>query len=135
MDRSKVREVWDFMERALKNAAVSVKGEIACINTADGALVPVSTATTLVPIGYFCQSMTGDGTTLCRVELFKSVELQEFANDSSTPVTDAMVMAQCYLKDGKTVSGDATGRSNAGRVWAVLTSPNRVMVEFDTTSQ
>lgn len=132
--RRKRDEVWGFYELALKNAAVAVEGEIACIDTADGALVPVSTATTLVPIGYFLSSATGDGSTIMRVQLFKDVLLQRFDNDTGTAVTAAQRQQLCYLKDGRTVSGDSTGRSVAGKVWYVSSSPSYVLVEVGATS-
>ena len=131
-DRRRKQYVWGYFERPLKNAAVAVKGQIACIDTADGALVPVSAAATLVPIGYFEQSMTGDGTTVCRVMLFKDVYLDKFTNDGSTAVTNAQVMQLCYLKDGSTVSGDSTSRSVAGKVW--FANSTYVLVEMGATS-
>lgn len=129
-DRMTRKEVWGYFERPLKNAVAAVNGEIACIDTADGALVPVSTATTLVPIGYFCESFTGDGTRVMRVRLFRDVELHRFDNDATGTdgVEDADLMKVCYLKDGRTVTEVATGRSVAGRVWAADAS--YVLVEF-----
>lgn len=129
-DRMTRKEVWGYFERPLKNAVVAVKGQIACIDTADGALVPVSTATTLVPIGYFKESFTGNGTRVMRVELFKDVVLHRFDNDTvgTDGVEDADVMKVCYLKDGSTVTEVATGRSVAGRVWAANAS--HVLVEL-----
>lgn len=131
-ERGKLIETWAYLERALKSAAVAEKGKIACIDTADGALVPVSAAGTLVPIGYFSQSMTGDGTTTCRVELFRELRLHRFLNDATTAVTDAQLMQLCYAKDGQTVSGDGTSRSVAGRVWAANAST--VLVEMGVSS-
>lgn len=133
-ERTVKQQTWSYFERALKSAAVAVKGEIACIDTADGALVPVSTAATLVPIGYFLDSFTGDGTVKARVQLFREVLLDRFSNDTGTAVTAAQCQQLCYLKDGKTVSGDSTSRSVAGKVWHVSTSPAFVLVEVGATS-
>lgn len=121
--RMRETQVWSHIERVLKNETVAVKGEIACIDTADGALVPVSTATTLIPIGYFKDDLTGDGTKKARVEFFEQKTLQLFANATSTDaVADANVGGLCYLKDGGTVTITATGRSVAGTVWNVAAS-------------
>jgi hypothetical protein len=133
-ERTKRQEIWGYIERALKNAAVAVAGEIACIDTADGALVPVSAAATLVPIGYFLSSATGDGTAIMRVKLFNDVHLERFLNDTGTAVTAAQNQQLCYLKDGRTVSGDSTSRSVAGKVWHVSTSPAYVLVEIGATA-
>lgn len=128
-------ETFLYVDLPLKSAVVAEQGNIACIDTADGALVGVSTATTLIPIGVFDEGMnfTGNGTTKARVKLFKEIRAARFLNDTGTAVTAAQRLQLCYLKDGATVSGDSTGRSVAGRVWDV-SSTLGVLVEFGTTS-
>jgi hypothetical protein len=123
----KMREVSvKQIKRVLKNASVAVEGAIACIDTTDGALVPAATATTLIPIGYFIDlgtetSVTGDGTKQVKVRLFKEVIAFWYVNDTGTPVTDAKMAQIVYLLDNQTLSGNATGKSIAGRCWGVDT--------------
>lgn len=130
MPRMTRTEVWGYFERPLASGAVAVKGEIACIDTATGDLVPVSTSATLVPIGYFEDEFTGDGIRVMRVRLFREVTLHRFRNDptGTDGIEDADVMKVCYLLNGSTVTEVATGRSVAGRVWAA--DANYVLVEF-----
>ncbi len=114
---------WSRIKRILKNAAVAEKGQNACIDTSDGALVPASVATTLNPIGVFEESFTGDGVRLMSVRLFAEIDLTMFANAAVGPVTDADVTKNCYLHSAAAeVSMTATGKSVAGRVWGVETA-------------
>lgn len=114
---------WSRFKRILKNATVAEKGQLACLDTADGALVPASVATTLRPIGTFEESFTGDGVKIATVKLFYEVELALFANASVGPVADANVGANCYIHSASAeVSMTATGKSIAGRVWGVITA-------------
>ena len=101
----------------LTNAASAVKGEIACLDTSSGLLNVVGTSTTLIPIGNFHDNYTGDGSTPVLVELFEKLNTQLFLNDSApNALTTADRGAECYLKDGRTVSALSTGRSVAGIV-------------------
>lgn len=114
------KAVWGRGEFALATSEVAEKGKIACIDTSTGTLKVAQTSTTLIPIGYFDKSMTGDGSTLCPVELFSDMRLHWFDNDSAPNAVDGtMIMTECYLKDGATVSALSTSRSKAGRVLAV----------------
>lgn len=112
------------LKRVLANAEVAHEGGLACIDTANGDLVAGQVGTGLIPIGTFIDvgedGVTGDGsTTFVRVRLFKEVHALWFVNDTVTPVTDANVGEACYVLDDQTVTGNATGASKAGRVWAV----------------
>lgn len=122
---------WGYYEGVLANAEVAVKGELACIDTATGNIVAGQTSTTLLPIGFFTASLTGDGTTKTQIRLFREMRLYWWDNDpGGTPVVAANVGSECYIKDSKSVSGSSAGstRSKAGRVWAV-SSTNGVLVE------
>lgn len=107
---------------ALKNAASAEKGNIACIDTADGSLVPGAVSTTLVPIGLFEDTLTGDGTTTIGVKLFKEWQCGMFVNASSGPVAAANRMQVCYLHSAFEVSMTATGKSKAGIVIDIVGS-------------
>lgn len=101
----------------LTTSAAGVGGEIACLDTSTGKLNDVGTSTTLVPIGYFQSDVTGDGTTPVEIVLFDKLSTHMFDNDSApNALTAADRGAECYLKDGRTVSSLSTGRSVAGLV-------------------
>lgn len=110
------------IERVLRNAAVAEKGNIACIDTTDGLVVPGAVATTLVPIGWFEETLTGNGTALIGVTLFTEVECAVMINSSTGPVADADVGKVCYLHSAFEVSMTATGKSVAGRVMGIVGS-------------
>ena len=102
----------------LTAAAVAVKGELALLNPATGKLVVGAVAEGLIPIGHYNEDLTGTGTNLCNVRLFKEIFAYRFTNASSS-VTAAMVGAPCYVQTGSSVSGVATGKSVAGLVLEV----------------
>jgi hypothetical protein len=112
----------DHLVRALTNGDVAESGHIACIDTATGLLAVGKTSTTLIPIGNFVftgDSITGDGVTPVKVRLFREGRFHWFDNDADSPLLDADVMGNCYIKDTHTVSKTSTSRSLAGRVWEV----------------
>lgn len=116
------RKTW--LERvaiALTNAVVAEKGKLAAIDTGTGLLTKGGVSTTLVPIGYFDESATGDGAALVAVRLFQGVWVHWFDNDSGVPVVAADLLSDVFILDDTTVSGLGTGRSVAGRVWALNT--------------
>lgn len=102
----------------LATGQVAVRGNRAHANTADGLVYATpSTITTLIPIGYFTEDVTGDGTATTVVELFEEVSLDGWDNDDApNDVQAADVFTEVYLKDATTVSTLSTSRSAAGRV-------------------
>lgn len=113
----------------LTSSAAAVRGQVACLDTSTGKLTVVSTSTTLLPVGRFAETMTGDGTKKCRVQLPDGVTLTILNNDSAPNDVDATDIGNtCYLKDGSTVSMLSTGRSAAGIVGDYLADENRVAV-------
>lgn len=118
-ERKKIVACWSRFRRVLKPAAVAEKGQLACIDTADGALVPSSVATTLVPVGYFTDSFTGDGVKVMEVQLFAEVTLQKLAASGTGTPVDADVGKVVYLRATPEVSTTSTGSSVAGRLWGV----------------
>jgi hypothetical protein len=121
-ERATKKAFWSRMSLVLTNLAAAVKGEIACLDTATGIVDIVSAIATLIPIGYFSESKTGDGSAVVGVDLFQGLELHWFDNDTGTPVVATDVGNECYLKDGRTVIMTASTRSKAGRVMALSTS-------------
>jgi len=122
-------EAWDHFELALTNAVDVERGEMAVLDTATGLLTKGVTSATQRPIGYFTEDGTGDGTTPFRVELFDEIRIHWWDNDGATAVVAADIGSLCYILDERTVTGDATGASAAGRVWAV-NATNGVAVEM-----
>lgn len=118
-DRMTRSEAWKYFEHPLTAAQVAEKGKLACIQTATGLLAKGAASTTLRPIGYFDEDATGDGVTKVRVRLFDEIWIHWFANDVGVPVVAADVGKLCYILNDTTVTGDATGHSAAGRVWAI----------------
>lgn len=113
----------------LTTSAAAVKGEFACLDTATGLLTVVSALTTLLVVGRFAETMTGDGTKKCRVQLPDGVTVLWANNDSAANNVAADDIGNtCYLKDGKTVSTLATSRSAAGIVVDYDSDANRVAV-------
>jgi hypothetical protein len=118
--RAKFFEIHQTLRIALTNAAVAVRGEMACIDTATGLLVPAATSTTLLPIGYFGQDAVGDGTTKVLVELFGPVRLDYFTSaGAGGAIAEDDIGKLCYVEDGGLVTLDSTGASIAGRILRV----------------
>lgn len=105
----------------LASGQVAARGKRAHANTADGlAYATPSTITTLIPIGYFTEDVTGDGTLTTLVDLFEEVSLDGWDNDDSPNAVEAAdVFTEVYLKDETTVSTLSTNRSKAGRVFMI----------------
>lgn len=122
-------EAWEYVEIPLTNTDVVERGEMAVLDTGTGLVTLGAVSTTLRPIGYFDEDRTGDGTTDVRVRLFQEIRIHWWENDSGTAVVAADVGSLCFILDERTVSGDGTARSAAGRVWAVNTV-NGVAVEM-----
>lgn len=115
-ERKKRTARWSRLKRILKTAIVAEKGQLACFDTADGALVAAIQLATVVPIGYFEESFTGNGTLVASVTLFSEIDVQYLPLSATTPPTDADVGKVVYLRaDGVTTT--ATTAGVVGRVW------------------
>jgi hypothetical protein len=122
--RMKAPEAWSYAELPLGNGVVAERGLLAAYDLTNNVLVLAvsgSPSAVLVPLGYFDEDRTGDGTTPARVQLFREVWLHWFKNDGTNPVLAANIFDDCYLVDGRTVSISSltNTRSKAGKVWAV----------------
>lgn len=121
------------MKVALANSALAVDGAPACIDRTAGATqgqaVPAAIDTNLIPVGRFCESMTGNGTNLVEIELFNPKRVHFFANDGTAPVDVTDILGPCYFTDSSEVGvpTDPSTYSLAGRVWVVESS--RIGVE------
>lgn len=130
-ERAQKKQARSFAQYPLKNGQVAVRGEVAFFDTSSGyEVVAGQTSTTLIGIGYFRESFTGDGTKQILIELFQEVWGHWFSNDDTNPVLTTDVGSECYWVDGRTVSISSGGstRSKAGRVLEVDSSKG-VLIE------
>lgn len=117
----------------LHSGDVAVQGEACGFDTASGDIRPMSAITTLIFMGFFAESMTGDGTLKVRVNLPNEVEAEWLANDAGpNDCSGASRGSEVYYKDSKTVSTLATSRSKAGRVLDYDADSNLVLVQGGT---
>lgn len=122
MRRMTRTESWSYFEHTLANTEVAEEGHMACLDTATALIVAGQPSTTLRPIGYFDEDLTGDGAKQVRVLLFRELQLHWWDNDvAPNDVQAADIGNDAFILDSRTVSasdGTAT-RSTAGTVWAV----------------
>lgn len=119
MERMKRIESWSYAELVLANTEEADKGKLACLDTSSGEVVAGQEATGLLPIGYFTENKTGDGSATVRVQFFREKWIHRFDNSGTDAVAAADVGKLVYVEDDTTVSAtDNTGaRSAAGRAW------------------
>lgn len=139
---SKVRrvETWKVKGFTLPITYVAYQGGIATIETTAGATqglcLPGATSTTRFVIGTFAENV--DATSVAKtvqVDLGREIEIEWFANSSAgDAVLTTSVGQLCYVVDDQTVMITASGKSVAGRVWAV-DSTKGVAVEKLVASQ
>jgi hypothetical protein len=116
------------LRAVLTEAAVAVKGETACIDTATGLFHVAGVSATLIPVGTFTESITGDGVKTTLVQTFEEIRAQEWINDGVAPIAiPTNFGGPAYIKDGRTVTATALGHSKAGIVVGI-DSTGRVMV-------
>jgi hypothetical protein len=111
---------WGYYPFVLKSGEVAEKGHMACLDTTQsGKVVKGAASTTLIPIGIFQESFTGDGTKKISVKLFQEIKAFWWDNDASSPLAASDIGGWAYIKDSHTVSADDTSRSVAGLVLAI----------------
>jgi len=121
---------WGYYAFVLANAEVVEKGKLAVFDTANsGVVVNAKSATGLIPIGIWAESMTGDGVKRVQVKLHRELQMTWWDNDGTNPVLAADRGKLCYLKDAVTVSILSTSRSIAGMVMDVVAAKG-VLVLF-----
>lgn len=101
----------------LESGDSAVQGEAAGLDTATGTIRPMGTSATQIMMGFFAETLTGDGTLKVRVTLPDEANAEWLANDDSpNDVAATDIGSEVYAKDGSTVSTLSTSRSKAGRV-------------------
>jgi hypothetical protein len=136
--RSNQPEKWTRKQFTLPATYVAFKGGAAALSLSGGAapgkVIPAATATTLFYIGTFAENKAVSASDqLVDVDLGNEIEVRWYANGGSSIATTD-VGAVCYFDDDATVNKSSTGRSLAGRIWAV-DSTKGVAVEKLTASQ
>lgn len=135
-ERMTRREAWSYFEHTLANTEVAEKGNVACIDTASGEIVAGQTGDGLLPIGYFDETRTGNGTAKVRVRLFREIWVDRFANAGApNAVAASDIGSFCYLAGPATVTMAASGNSIAGRVWGVSSAGVLVQMAIDVGPQ
>jgi hypothetical protein len=125
----------------LAAGATAWEGGLACIDTsAYGSVKQGQVSTTLIPIGWFIQSVNnsaGGSTVPVGVELFTEKDISYW--DSVTgagAITSANLFQPVYIADDHTLTTVSTGASEFGRVWAISPQgyPNAVGVQAPVSS-
>lgn len=111
----------------------ATQGEQAGLDTATGDVRPMGSSSTQIFIGFFAETLLGDGTKKVRVSLPDEVNAEWLDNDDSpNDVGAADIGSEVYAKDGHTVSTLSTSRSKAGRVLDYDSDSNLVLVQGGT---
>lgn len=117
----------------LESGDSAVQGEAAGLDTATGTIRPMGTSATQIFMGFFAETLTGDGTLKVRVTLPDEANAEWLANDDSpNDVAAADIGSEVYAKDGSTVSTLSTSRSKAGRVLDYDSDLDLVLVQGGT---
>lgn len=120
MERMVDRAAWGWHDFVLKSGVLAERGKLACIDTADGSITKGALSATLIPLGLFTETLTGDGVKTVQVRMFHELSLFWWNNDTAgTPLTAASVGKLAYIKDDQTVSAVSVGASAAGLVLQV----------------
>jgi hypothetical protein len=119
-ERQKIEAHWGYKPFVLKSGVVAEKGKMACLDTTEsGKVVAGKPSTTLIPIGWFQETMTGDGVKTISVMLFDEVRLGWWDNDTGAPLAAADILHPCFILDDHTMTATATGHSQGGIVMAI----------------
>lgn len=125
--RVRHQETWKYKQFTLPSGKIAYPGGIAAGQTSGGSagkVIPGETSTTIFVVGLFAEKVDATSAAkLVTVDLQREVEIEWFANGTGgDEVTASDVFGLCYVKDDQTVSVSSTGKSVAGRVWAVDSS-------------
>lgn len=129
-ERMRRIESWSTFRHILTSGQVAEKGNIACIDRSTGLLTNAATGNlNLLPIGYWSETKTGNGTLKISVELFAPIWVHVFTNASSS-VDNGDIGNLCYLAGPGSVNMTDTN-APAGRVWSATTSEVSVQMASD----
>jgi hypothetical protein len=119
-ERAKIEAHWGYKPFVLKSGVLAEKGKMACLDTTEsGKVVAGKASTTLIPIGWFMETLTGDGVKTISVMLFEELRLAWWDNDAGAPLGASDILHPCYVLDDHTVTATDTGHSVAGVVLGI----------------
>jgi hypothetical protein len=114
-------EQWKLKDFTLTSGTKGWKGALAAISLGTGKVIPASSAAGQLVIGVFHRTVdaaAADKTVT--VALFEEITVEWFVNATSTNACASTdIGALAYALDDQTVAITPTGRSPAGRIWAV----------------
>lgn len=120
MERASHIERWTHHSFQLAVGTKAFKGGLCVLDTTTGKVKPGAAGTSFLYIGKFDETV--DATLAEKpvsVDLGVEIEVVWWNNDTVAPVTAVMLGLGAFVVDDQTVSSVATGRSMAGRIWAV----------------
>lgn len=113
-------ERWTYHLFTLAVGNKAFKNGLACIDLSTGKCEPGHIESDLVYIGKFAETIDASlAEASVNVNLGMEIEVEWWNNDTVSPVLAASLLSTAYILDDQTVSADGSGRSAAGRVWAV----------------
>lgn len=116
--RMLTHETWTRAKFTLAANNAAWKGGAAALDLSTGRVEPAHVETDLFYIGTFVESKASSASEQqVEVHLGREITVYWFANGSSIDDTD--IGSLCYFDDDQTVSTTSTGKSVAGRIWAV----------------
>ena len=114
----------------LHSGDTAEQGKAAGLDTATGDVRPMGSSATQIFVGFFAETLVGDGTLKVRVSVPNEVQAEWLKNDTApndVAITD--IGSECYAKDSQTVSMLDTSRSKAGRVLDYDAASDLVLVQ------
>lgn len=130
MERQLLQAEWGHFNGVLTNAVLAEKNKTAAFDTTTGLVTKAAAGSaTLIGIGTFTETKTGDGVATVSVRLFTPVSVTFFENDSGTPVVAADVGGSAYWFDDETVTGASAGNSVAGMVMGITSDGVAIRAE------
>lgn len=132
-ERMASTERWRYKQFPLAVGNKGFKNGAAGIDLSTGKVEPGHAETDLFMIGKFAETIDATSAEkLINVDLCRELEIEWWENSAGSPLDAGDVGGLCYVEDDQTVTGDSSGASVAGRVWAV-DSTRGVAVERLTT--
>jgi hypothetical protein len=121
-DRMRSTERWKYHLFPLASGNIAYQGGIAALDLSTGKCEPGHAETDLFIIGTFAEYMDASAAEKqVNVDLGMEMEVEWFDNSGSNAIAATDVGSLCYVEDDQTVGISPTGRSIAGRIWAVDT--------------
>lgn len=116
-ERMVIEANWGYQDFVLTTGVLAERGKLACIDKATGLITKGAATGTLIPIGVFMTTLTGDGVKAISVQLFYPIAARWWDNDTAGAFAAADVGDLAYVKDDQTVA--KSGAVSLGLVLAV----------------